>query len=331
MPAPMRCWLRAGIWAVLSGLGCSEARLVDALTDGPTLIRVAPGTFTGSVACARGATGALQSYVVSLVRLDQNGQPADAGYAGDQQISPPVPCEEAVVFPVLANGVYAADISGFDRDIRADEVGTAVPRWTSSCGRGGGAVDAGVDPFAPTQAIRSAIVPLRGCVPFGQGSVVSPGRLVVDTTGALGRLSCGTGAGQVAFFEASLDGQRYRARCGDRFTVAVSGSPRFRTLELTGFEAALDGDGGVVPSPPTPDTLDAGVADAADAGDAATVAPPAALDAASSSPAEIAPDGGTLAPVYAGTPRWRASCVGRSLAGIDSPTTCEPLAPLLVP
>lgn len=328
MPAPMRRWLSASIWAALSGWGCSNPRLSDGVADGATLIRVTASAFVGSVTCVRGASGALQSYVVKLQRVDAAGQLADGGVAnGDLQISPPVPCDRAVLFPALPERGYAAEISGFDQPIAASEASSVVPRWTSICGRGGGVLDAGLDPLAPIQAVRSATVPLRGCTPFDGGGLETS-RLLVDTQGALGALRCGPAPGQVAFFEARLESSSARAACGQPLSLAVTGPASFQTLDLTAFEASFDAgvpgapDAGAQPVAGEP--LDAGsLADAAlDAATPEDGTPGSAPDAGGAPPA---PDGGALSPELVGIARWRTQCVGRSLPGVLNPTTCDPL------
>jgi hypothetical protein len=330
MPAPMRRWLSASIWAALSGWGCSDPRLIDGVADGATLIRVAPSAFVGSVACVQGASGALQSYAVKLQRVDAAGQLADGGLAnGDLQISPPVPCDRAVVFPALPDRSYAAEISGYDQAITEAEASTVAPRWTSICGRGGGVPDAGLDPLGPIQAVRSATVPLRGCTQFENGGSEAS-RLLVDTTGALGALRCGAATGQVAFFEARLQSSSARAACGQPLSLPVTGPAAFQTLDLTAFEASFDAgvpggpDAAAQPGPVEP--LDAG-----SVGDAA-------LDAATSDPGSpgsgpdaggaTAPDGGAISPELVGVARWRTQCIGRSLPGVANPTTCDPLVPI---
>jgi len=327
----MRRWLSASIWAALSGWACSDPQLTDSVADGPTLIRVSPGAFVGSVACVPGASGALQSYVVRLQRVDATGQPADGGVAnGDLQVSPPVPCDRAVVFPALPDRDYAADISGFDQAITEAELDSVVPRWSSVCGLGGGVPDAGRDPLAPTQAVRSAIVPLRGCVPFGN---VTSGasQLLVDTSGALGELRCGTAPGQVAFFEAQLGSSSARAACGQPLSLPVTGPAIYQTLDLTAFEASFDGgipapDAAAPPIPIEP--LDAGLpADAAS--NAGTPEAGGAGSLPDAGPTPIPPlDGGTTSPELVGVARWRTQCIGRSLPGVVNPTTCAPLAPI---
>lgn len=303
----------------LSGsFGCGEPRLVGGFADSATLIRVTPDVFTGSVECARGVEGALQTYTVQLQRLGPGGQIIDGGLENDVQVSPPAPCDRAVVFPAIAGQPYAATISGFDRVPTPDELAALEPRWTASCGFGSGALDAGVDPLAPTVALQSTTVPLRGCTQFdAPGSATA--QLDIDVATALGPLRCGTEPGSVAYVEARLGSTLRRAACGAplRLPVATATS-RFVTVTLTGYEA--------LPGAMEPE--DSGVVEVDAAADAS------ALDAGPSDAGFTPPpaDAGRLdagIPLEgSGVPRWATECVGRVLPAATSSAVCEPFASL---
>lgn len=312
--------MAAVLLSILTLWGCSDARLLDGFSEGQTKIRVSPEAFIGDVPCARGAAGGLERYVVQL--QDVSGGSADAGV--ESITSPPVPCDRSVIFAAVPLRLYAADILGFDRVIEPEDVGSVEPRWSATCGRGDPTLpgDAGVDPFAPTQAARGQTVPLRGCTLFGGAASIT--ELVVDVAGALGDLRCGDQPGEVASIEGVLEGARRRASCGERLAFTITRPGRFHTIELYGY--TLLGDGG------TPGIIDAGPlepapdASSTDAGPDAGE-PDAATDAATSSAADAALDaagGEAGVPAPSGEPVWRTRCTGRSLAGLSRTAACEP-------
>jgi hypothetical protein len=334
----MRRWLSAYGLAALSVGACGDTRLVDGFSEGQTRIRLAPAAFVGAVPCLRGATGALHNYVARLQQVDADGQVVGVdGGASTALVSAPVPCDRAVLFPAVAGQRYAAEILGFDRDLTEAEASDAAPRWRAVCGQGSGSagLDAGVDPLAPTIAVRGSTVSLRGCTTFSE---LTPGtgrsRLAIDVDSALGELSCGSGPGRVGFLRASLGSSQAFALCGQPLVLDVDGPARYHTVTLTGFELGPDAgvalpDGGMSGPPdvldagpePTDAALDAGPAEA---GVAPGTAPP---DAAVSIDSGLS-DGGLPDPTFVGTPRWQSECLGRSLPGITSVATCEALEPL---
>ena len=110
-----------------------------------------------------------------------------------------------------------------------------TPRWTTECGRatgsgdaqdagdaldagdtgdggdvgdGGGAAEAGAtDPLIkPARSVEFLTVPVRGCHDLVDHGSLGPTSILVDLSGALGTLSCGAEAGQVATFSARLFG-----------------------------------------------------------------------------------------------------------------------------
>ncbi len=338
MPPAMKRWPVACCWLVLSGWGCSDARLVDNSSERAPRIRVSPQAFAEGLPCQPGAPGAFQGYVARLEWVTDTGGSVDAGASGAVQWSPFVPCGQAVVFPAATGRSYAADIRGFDRVLTDDELETAESRWTATCGRGSpsGAPDAGADPFAPTLASRGAIVPMQGCTSFTGATGL--GNLVVDVQSALGDLVCGPMAGQVAYLQARLGSAVATAACGTLLSIPVSGASRYHTLELIGLE--LNPDAGA-PSPfddaGAPNESDSGVVDAgtadgdasADAGDAGL---PDVIAPAPLPPAEVPGDAGAdaSAPIdlSLATARWRTTCLGQSFPGVSSVAQCEPLRPL---
>jgi hypothetical protein len=331
----MRRWLSPCVVAALSLGGCSTARLADGFAEaGQTRIRVSPRDFVGQVPCVQGAEGALQSYTVTLRQVSSDGQqtPVPDGGVSTDLVSPPVACDRAVFFPALAYRYYAATISGFDRLITEAEVGSATPRWVAECGAGGDAT--GGSGLAPTRAQLGLTVPLQGCTSFSDGNPGPGGsRLNVDVAAALGTLHCGSGPGEVAFFEARLGTLRKSVPCGQALVFNVSGPARYHSIELTGFE--LGPDAGVTPAPVQPGAPDGGplppdaglpaAATDAGAGDAGPIVPAAGLlvdpDAGSG-------DAGSSAVGLAGTARWRTQCLGRSVPGVVTSADCAPLQPL---
>lgn len=306
--------------ALAFGSGCSDARLIDGIGEGQTRIRVVPAAFVGDVPCVRGG-GGLQHYVVEMQQLPLAGTPADAGPA--IALSPPTPCERAVVFPALPGRAYAADILGFD--VAAASVPNATPRWRATCGRGANAeANAENTAFEPTIAVGGATVPLRGCTTFsGPPGLVS--RLEIDLQSALGDLRCGGGAGEVAYVEGVLESQVLRATCDQALVFEIPEPGRFHTVTLTGFD--LPSDAGVEeldagnPAPPlTPGDAGADGEAATDAGADAALEVDAAPDAGA------APD--AMPPEPVGRARWQTQCRGRSEPGVTRTATCDPFAPL---
>ena len=318
MPAAMKRPLGWPLVSVLALWGCSDARLGDSFSQGQTKIRVSPVAFIGDVPCVRGAVDGLTQYVVQLREVGAD----DAGV--EPTTSPPVPCDRSVTFPAVPLRLYRADILGYDRAIEPDDVGSVEPRWTASCGHGDPnfPADAGVDPFAPTLAVRGATVALRGCAAFG--GATSSSQLVVDVSSALGDLRCGSEPGEVGLIEAVLEGSRQVVACGEPLVFAIATPGGVHTVDLAGYELAADAGFPEVPEAgplsPAPDSgsIDAGPSDAAPADASADSGPTpspadAALDAA---------DAGQPAPSTA--PTWRTRCEGRSLAGVSRTATCEP-------
>jgi hypothetical protein len=320
---PMR--RRFGLLAsvALSGLACGGSRLLDGLTEGQTRLRLTPSEFEGDVICEKGSPGALQAYVVRLEQL--RGFEVDAGL-DTAFTSGPIPCDQAVVFPTVANRLYSAEVYGFDVPVSATNVDLSQARWTAVCGRGRSnrfVSDAGLDPLRPTYALQGATVPMRGCTVFGgDASGEGASQLLVDQATALGGRTCGQGANQVYAFQASLAGQTRLARCGDPLSFVVDRADRYYTIQLTALVAGGDagaptaGDAGGAPAP-GPSPADAGVDASVDELDASVPAPPG--------------DGGAGdagAPVVGGVPRWRTECIGRALPGVTVRAYCDPLEPL---
>jgi hypothetical protein len=329
MPAAMKRQLGWTALSVLTLWACSDARLVDGFSGGQTRIRVLPEAFIGDVPCVRGAPGSLQSYVVRLQPLIETG---DAGSDAPVELttSPPVPCDRAVSFSVIPTRFYVADILGFDRDIEASEVDSATPRWTATCGRGDpSGSDAGAEQYAPTWARSGVIVPLRGCTHFG-GPVTTPSQLVVDLASALGELRCGREPGEVAIVEGVLEGSRRAVSCGDPLIFPIAAPGGFHSIELTGFELPADAggppDAGLANGIPDAAPPDSGVTDAAaDAADSSTSSA-SILDASAAEAGDAG--GGPTVVVPSGPPRWRTTCLGRSVTGVTRVATCEPFAPV---
>jgi hypothetical protein len=305
----------------LSGAGCGEPRLIDSFTEGQTRLRLEPRQFVGGVPCQKGTPGALQSYAVRLQQvtgdIDRDGGLTTVFSSGA------VPCDQAVLFPAVAGRSYSAEIRGFDRAVNDAEVDALPGRWSATCGRGSeSAPDAGFDPYRPTLSLRGVTVPIRRCTTFldgAAGGVTS--QIVVDQLSALGDLRCGQSAGEVASFQASLDGVTRTALCGDPLRFDVADAERYYTVALIGLELPADaavpqGPSGPVVAPP-PNVPDAST-DAGEPLDASLVPVPVDPADAGASPA---------API-AGVARWSTQCVGRSLPGVAALAYCDPLRPL---
>jgi hypothetical protein len=277
--------------------------------------------------------GGLQSYVVKLSQTDQSGRLVDVADAGTttERVSPPAPCEQAVVFPALPFTFYAAEILGFDLPVTDVQAASTVPRWTATCGRGNTAGDAIA--FGPTRAEQGLTVPLRGCTSFSAGGLdTSVSRLVVDVGSAQGELLCGSGPGEIGFFEARLGSSSIRAACGEPLVFELAGPARHHTIDVTGYELGLDAGvpieagspDAAAPPPPDGGPPDAALGDAGapfDAGASTASDAGFVLDAGSL-------DGGNPAVGWVGVARWRTRCLGRSVPGVVRTAGCEPLQPL---
>lgn len=317
--AAMMRWLGPCILATWASLGCGQSRLLDTLSDQDTRVRLAPESFRGSVPCSKSAPGALQMYVVHFEEVSESAQMPDAGLR--RVTSDPVPCDRGVVLDADPGVAYVADVYGFDRAVTESPPALDQARWTASCGRGGGGAS-GLDAelAGPTRAVYGAQVQMTGCTTFsGAGSAGTS--LVVDQAGALGDLRCGTATGQVSRLEAVLDGSSVSAACGAPLAFQLPAAARVYSIELTAYEAS---PGSVRAVPAVGDPLDASVPDAGAADAATDAAPGAELDAGA--PAEQGSDAGRSdAGQDLGVARWRSQCAGKTLPGVSSVATCEPL------
>jgi hypothetical protein len=315
--AAMMRWLGPCILASWASLGCGQSRLLDSPTSQVTRVRLAPESFRGTVPCSRGSAGALQMYVAHFEEVSESPLRPDAGLR--RVNSDPAPCDRAVVIDAAPGVAYVADLYGFDRVVTELVPDLAQARWQASCGRGIGASgkDAGLD--GPTRAVYGAVVPMIGCTSFsGEGSGST--NLIVDQSGALGDLRCGTGQGQVSRFEAVLDSTRVSAACGALLAFELPAAKRMYSIELTAYESS----GTAMPAPGggTGDELDASLPDAtADAADAA-----APLDAGSPPASGQGSDGGVSdAGLALGVARWHSQCEGTTSPGVSSIASCDPL------
>jgi hypothetical protein len=317
-------WLAPCILASAS-LACGQGRLPDDITASATRLRLVPESFEGNVPCQKGAEGALQFYIVHFEQVANGPYHTDAGLL--RLTSGPVPCDQATVLNndvVVAGNAYVADLYGFDTPLTGTVPALSSARWTASCGRGNGTLDAGAGAGGPTYAAYGATVLMGGCTTFSGNGGSDGTRLLVDQASALGSLSCGSGPGQVSRLEGVLGGKRVSAACGQPLAFDVSGPSQFHTIALTAFEAsASTSPGAVSPSTPsgTTDVLDASVPDAA-AGDAAPdAAPGSPLDAGVPIVDAGEPDAGA----DPGIPRWTSECLGKSVQGVTAIATCDPL------
>jgi hypothetical protein len=324
MPAPMRSWVSGSVLAAVVCLGCSNPQLADSSTSSPTLLKLSPSIFLGEVQCLPGETGALQVYTVNLFEVSQE---LDGGVAGEQLIatSPPVSCSSAVSFQGSSTRRYVADVFGYDQTPAPG----LEPRWTASCGRGpdgeGPAViDVGSNEFGATRASLSATVPIVGCTYLRE---LTPTRVVVSLSEALGDLECGAAPGQVSDFVAVLDSQSRGAACAGEVTfsgVPVDTDLVIRVSAFSGAAPVADAgtpvDAGAAGDASAP-AVDAAVppldasADAAPDAGPPVVAPPgdAGLDAATAPPGRV--------------PQWTTQCRARASSGMVTRAVCDPLEP----
>jgi hypothetical protein len=326
----MMRWFGLSVLAALASVACGESRLIDDFSVQDTRLRISPESFRGNVPCSEQAVGALQMYVATFQQLRTVAGQPDAGLL--RQTSAPVPCDrDVLLLNALAGQPYVADIYGFDHVVSDPDVAEA--RWTASCGRGGGDGPPDAGRGGPTLPVYGATVPMTGCTFFGSDLASGGGtRLVVDQAGALGRLHCGAGPGEVSSFSGILDGASVSARCGAPLAFAPPSVARYYTIELTAYEAlpsagpAAGGSADALDAS-LPAAGDAAVGDAA-AGDAGGV-DASVLDAgAGAGPGEPQDAGGADAGVPPGIARWRSQCVGRALPGATALASCDPLVAL---
>jgi hypothetical protein len=315
--------------------GCGDARLINTFTDSTTRIRVSPAAFLGDVPCVPGTDGALQSYVVSLVQVTVG---RDAGGEPETLRSPPIGCKNAVQFPVTLRRLYAADVEAFDTPPETTPPG-ASPRWTASCGRGTPGHDpaSGVDPLAPTEAVFGQTVPLRGCTDLLPTGALPRARVEVRIDDSLGDLRCGSGSGEVGYFEAALGTRTQAAACGAAAVFELEATEAgYHEIAVTAFEGRLVGDagadGGDGGSPPATSPPDASVDAAAPSPDAAAPGPdataPPAADAGDAGPAAalaMLPDAGPSDTTTGSAPRWVTRCGARAVPGATARAACDPL------
>lgn len=194
----------------------------------PTLVAVTPDDFLGEVACGSEA-GAMQRYVATLVDVTDDGTGVVDEFA---RSSGAVPCDQTVAFGNVVPGHrYVADVQGYDRSdihplgtpagydspfgngvpVMVDAEGSLVePRWTTSCGRGGGSGASG-----PVVSARYFTVHVQGCAPLEQSGREGLAGIAVDIDDALAGLDCS----QVERFRVAPDDGALavkEAACGER-------------------------------------------------------------------------------------------------------------------
>lgn len=236
----------------LFALGCSSTPSSTGITT-PTLVAVAPADFAGDVPC-EDAPGAMRSYVVTLFDLGTRDEPTDpfplasSVVRGEDGQFHPTRCEQTAAFAfVVAGHRYDAEVDVYDRaDLLAVGAGSrhlvdpttgeyAPPRWTTACGR----KSDGSPAEGPVTAELYLTRFVRGCEPLTSSSPATPTGISVSIDAALGSLTCGTDAGQVASFSAAMTGSAdpaLSADCGK--SVEFTGLDPYQsyTFDVLAFE-----------------------------------------------------------------------------------------------
>jgi hypothetical protein len=201
----------------LLALGCSSTPASTGVTT-PTLVAVDPADFAGDVPCTD-APGAMRSYVVTLFDLGTRDEPTDALPLASSVVRDPdgqfraTACEQTAAFAfVVAGHRYDAEVDAYDRnDLQAVGAGSrhlvdpttgeyVPPRWTTTCGR----KTDGSPAEGPVTAELYLTRFVRGCEPLTSSGPATPTGISVSIDAALGKLSCGTDADQVASFSVTM-------------------------------------------------------------------------------------------------------------------------------
>jgi hypothetical protein len=173
---------------------------------------VYPARFLGQVPCLD-TPGAAKRYVATLEDVTPNlfGQAGAAATSFALASSLPTSCNLPVAFGFVTPGhEYVADIQVYDRaDIQPAAPGGSVmvdqspaqlyvaPRWSTSCGR---PPDRAITGQGPTICASQTLAPVVGCIPLTVSASSAETVVAVEPASALGGLSCGSSAGQIARF-----------------------------------------------------------------------------------------------------------------------------------
>lgn len=233
--------------------GCSLlSSNTTTLNPAPTRVTVDPASFRGDVTCGD-VPGAMRSYVAALRDV----------CTGETFVSGLTPCTSTVsFFGVVAGHGYVADVQGFDV-AAAPAGGAPAPLWSTHCGPDDtsaaacvDATDAGLeagavfygypdagDVWPVTAAIEYDEVRVKGCRPLSAATPATTGSVDVSLAAALGALTCGDAAGQIATFVATprdAASPPATASCADHltFTTSLGATQRFDVLAFEHGSAA---------------------------------------------------------------------------------------------
>jgi hypothetical protein len=217
---PLSRLVGVGLFAVA---GCSSSAADTVAVTHPTMIEVAPASFSGDVACSPDGRG-LKRYVATLfdinyVSPDSSGgtggssanEAGGSSAGGEFQLpsSSPVSCRAPVGFGyVVAGRRYRFEVDGFDtEDVRPRALGSremsdsqnklVTPKWQAKCG-------GSPDPDSTVIAVDSTIVQSSDCGQPFAADVAATSSLTIKLSSLLGELRCGGRPGEVDHFEVSL-------------------------------------------------------------------------------------------------------------------------------
>lgn len=219
---PLSRLFGVGLFAVA---GCSSSTADTLAVTHPTMIEVAPGSFSGDLPCSPDGRG-LKRYVATLFDINYVAPDASGGTGGSTAneaggggssaggefqlpSSNPAPCRAAVGFGyVVAGRRYRLEVDGFDTDdVRPRALGSrevvdsggnlVSAKWQAKCGGSS-------DPEGTLIAVDSTIVESRGCAQPFAVDVAATSSLTIELSSLLGQLRCGSRPGEVDHFEISL-------------------------------------------------------------------------------------------------------------------------------
>jgi hypothetical protein len=214
----------------------------------PTLVVVRPERFLGQVPCLD-TEGAAKLYVATLADFTPNlfGRPEATATSFTLASSPPTSCHLPVGFGfVTAGHQYVADIQVYDRsDLVPAATGGAVmldpegnylaPRWTTTCGQKPEVTGQG-----PTICASNVLATVKGCIPLANAAAPAETIVALRPKGALGSLSCGDSAGQIASFvvvpEAAGLAEQTATSCDAELSYAGLEPGQGYTFDLYAYE-----------------------------------------------------------------------------------------------
>jgi hypothetical protein len=202
-----RSWLSPATSICLLAGACGSTSTTEAPSL-PTLVVVKPERFLGQVPCLD-TEGAAKVYVATLEDVTPNlfGRPEATPTSFALPSSAPTSCHQPVGFGfVIAGHQYVADLQVYDRsDLAAAVTGSAImldpdgnvalPRWTTTCGQSPEVTGQG-----PTICASKVLMTVTGCIPLANSTAPAETVALLRPKSALGSLSCGDSAGQIASF-----------------------------------------------------------------------------------------------------------------------------------